>query len=90
MHVFTFYIPFLIIAIYFVSFKCLFYLFIPVEWNVLYKKKRFPANDSKLYLVVRLEFWYSGKCSVLLHCLYFYIDTDLKWYNLFGYHQYVK
>ena len=34
----------------------------------LHKKKDCPGYDTKLYLMVRLLFWRSGKCGAPLHC----------------------
>ena len=32
-----------------------------------------------LYLIVRLQFWRSGECRVLLHCHYFQVYFDSGW-----------
>ena len=33
-------------------------------------KKRCPGYDTKLHLIIRFQFWSSGKCEVPHHCCY--------------------
>ena len=42
--------------------------------------------NTKLYLMVRLQFWNFGKCGVLLHCCYSPVHSDLESQYLIGSH----
>ena len=50
---------------------------------ILCRKVRFPSPlkkssgyDTKLHLMVTLQFWRSVECGVLLHCHYFQVHPD--------------
>ena len=43
------------------------------------KKKRHPGYDTKLYLMVRLQFWRFGECGVLFHYHYYQVHSYLEW-----------
>ena len=42
-------------------------------------KKRCLEYDTKLLLMVRLQFWRPGEYEVHLHCHYSQIQSDLEW-----------
>ena len=46
--------------------------------------KRFPVNDTKLYLMVRVYFWSSDEYDVPLHCHFFQVYSGPKWYYRLG------
>ena len=37
-----------------------------------------PGYDTKLHLMVRLQFWRFGECGVPLNCLYFPVHSGLE------------
>ena len=40
-------------------------------------QKRLFGFDTKLYLIVRLQFWRSNECGVPLHCYYSQVHSEL-------------
>ena len=52
--------------------------------------ERCPKYDIKLHLMVRLRFWGSGECALLLHCHYSQFYTDLESFYLLGCNLWVK
>ena len=43
-----------------------------------------PLYDTKLYLIVRLQFWRFGECGVPFHCYYTSVYSDPEWQHLLG------
>ena len=54
------------------------------------KKKKCPVYDTKLHLMVKLQFWRSVEFGVPLHCHYALIHFDLEWQYLLGSYLFVK
>ena len=49
---------------------------IPTELRTLHSTKKWClGHDTKLYLILRLQFWRSEECGILLHC-YYSMSTD--------------
>ena len=49
-------------------------------------QKGYLGYDTKLYLMVRLQFWRSGECIIPFHCHYCWVYSDLEWsVPIFGY-----
>ena len=47
------------------------------KYPCLKKKKQYLGYDTKLQLIVRIQFWRSGKCGILLHDHYSLLTTHL-------------
>ena len=41
-------------------------------------QKECPRFDTKLYLMVRFQYWRSGRCGIFLHCNYSQVHSDHK------------
>ena len=72
------------------------WLYLPVEWWDILKKKKRKKKEKvsrighKLYLKLRLQFWRSDECRVLLYCYYSQNLSDPRWQCLSGSHLWVK
>ena len=56
----------------------------PCHWcpeyaNCTPSQMRCPGYDTKLHLIVRLQFWRSGKCGEPFHCHYSQFHAVLEW-----------
>ena len=49
-----------------------------------------PRYDTKLYLMVRIQFWNFEECGVTLHCHYSLVHSDPEWYYLLEFHLQIK
>ena len=54
------------------------------------KKGKGFEFDTKLHLMVKLQFQSSGECGVHLHCHYSQVHSDPEWYYLLGSHLWIK
>ena len=48
----------------------------PLKRSKTSLKKGCPGYDTKLHLMVRLQFWRSKECGVFCHCHYFTVHSD--------------
>ena len=55
----------------------------PLQWGKSTPKKECLEYDTKLHLIIRLQFWQSCEYGVRFHCHYSQVYFELKWLYLF-------